>query len=137
LHRLWKPGDRVSMTFDMPVRLVKDPGGSGQIAFVRGPVVLSLERRLLPTELGSQPLKALADDQGVVTTAKVRDTTPKNFQLVVDVPFVTADGSTVFVPMCDYASAGRTWSKESALQVWLPQPLNLEETLIPDVVWAP
>ena len=41
------------------------------------------------------------------------------------------DGKTVLVRMCDYASAGRTWSGESALRVWLPQPLNLEKPFSP------
>ena len=36
-------------------------------------------------------------------------------------------GETVLVRICDYASAGRTWSEESALRVWLPQPLDLAE----------
>jgi len=33
--------------------------------------------------------------------------------------------------MCDYASAGHTWSEESALRVRLPQPLSLENPFAP------
>jgi len=71
------------------------------------------------------------DPQAVVQAVEVRDGLPKGIRLVMDVPFAAADGQTVLVRMCDYASAGRTWSEESALRVWLPQPLNLEEPFKP------
>jgi hypothetical protein len=45
-------------------------------------------------------------------------------RMALDVPFET-DGTRSMLRLCDYASAGRTWSEESVLRVWLPQPLNL------------
>lgn len=130
LDRTWEPGDRVHVTFDMAVRMVKDPGGSGQVAIMRGPNVLALDKRV------TQPVPGVvasvkADPQGVVQAAEVQNESPEGIGLVVDVPFVTADGKTVLVRMCDYASAGRTWTDESALRVWLPQPLNLESPFTP------
>lgn len=130
LDRTWEAGDRIRVTFDKSVRMVKDPGGSGQVTLMCGPNVLALDKRV------TQPVPGVvasvkANQQGVVEAVEVRDGVPEGIGKVVDVPFMTADGKTVLVRMCDYASAGRTWTDESALRVWLPQPLNLESPFAP------
>lgn len=130
LERTWAPGDRVHVTFDMAVRVVKDPGGSGQVAVVRGPVVLALDKRITQPAPGvAATIKA--DPQGIVEAIEVRDGVPDGIRSVFDIPCTTSDGKTILVRMCDYASAGRTWSDESALRVWLPQPLNLDSPFAP------
>ena len=105
----------------------REPGGSSQVAIVRGPIVLALDKRITQPQAGVKAATVKADSQGVVQAVEVRDGLPKGIRFAMDVPFAAADGKTVLVRMCDYASAGRTWSEESALRVWLPQPLNLEK----------
>jgi hypothetical protein len=88
-------------------------------------------KRITHRHAGMTTAVVKADPQAVVQAVEVRDGLPKGIRLVMDVPFAAADGQTVLVRMCDYASAGRTWSEESALRVWLPQPLNLEKPFRP------
>lgn len=46
LEREWNNGDEVSISFDMSIRTVKDPGGSDLIAYCCGPLVLAKDSRL-------------------------------------------------------------------------------------------
>ena len=49
INRKWKPGDRVTITFDMPLQVL--PGGKSypnSIAFKRGPQVLAIDQGLNP-----------------------------------------------------------------------------------------
>ncbi len=47
LTRAWAPGDRLELTFEMPIRLLRQdarlPGCGGQVALARGPLVYCLE----------------------------------------------------------------------------------------------
>ena len=47
IERLWRPGDKISIVFDMPVRIVySDPRvkqNAGRAALMKGPVVFCLE----------------------------------------------------------------------------------------------
>jgi len=131
LARMWKPGDRVRITFDLTTRAVREPGGSTQVAIVRGPVVLALDKRLARPQPRVTAAAVQADFRGVVQAVEVREGLPEGIRWAMDVPFATADGKKILVRMCDYASAGRTWSEQSALRVWLPQPLNLENPFAP------
>jgi hypothetical protein len=131
LARQWKPGDRVRLKFDLAVRAVREPGGSSQVAILRGPVVLALDRRITQPQAGAKVM-VKTDARGVIAQAtEVHDGLPEGIRFAIDVPCVTADGKAVSLRMCDFASAGRTWSADSALRVWLPQPLDLEHPLAP------
>ncbi len=131
LARKWKPGDRVRVTFDLTTHVVREPGGSSQVAIMRGPIVLAFDKRITHSRAGITKAVVKADPQAVVQAVEVCDGLPKGIRFAMEVPFAAADGKTVLVRMCDYASAGRTWSGESALRVWLPQPLNLEKPFSP------
>ncbi len=78
---------------------------------------------------GATAATVQADTDGFVDAVEVREGLPEGIRFAMDVPFVDGHGKRFFVRMCDCASAGRTWSEDSALRVWLPQPLNLEEPL--------
>lgn len=124
LARTWKAGDKVRLTFDFTVRLVKDPGGSGRVAVERGPIVFALDQRVSRPQPGLHGADLLADATGEIAAAEVKHGLPKDVRMALDVPFQVA-GRRATLRMCDYASAGRTWSDASTLRVWLPQPLNL------------
>ena len=69
--------------------------------------------------------------EGLLEPYRVTGQPEHLFASRLDIPCATADGKTVLLRMCDYASAGHTWSEESALRVRLPQPLSLENPFAP------
>jgi len=125
LSRPWQAGDKVRLTLPMPVQRVRDPGGSGRVAVTRGPVVFALDKRLSQPLPGAGSGTVVAEADGTVHAVAVERGLPKGFRMALDVPF-QADGKRVMLRFCDYASAGRTWSEQSTLRVWLPQPLDLQ-----------
>lgn len=124
IARTWRPGDTVKLAFDFGVRMEKDPGGSGRVAVIRGPVVFALDRRISRPVAGAGNGALAASAGGLVEAAGVTADLPAGIRMALDVPFEAA-GKRVTVRMCDYASAGSTWAADSTLRVWLPQPLNL------------
>ncbi|HWD94304.1 MAG TPA: beta-L-arabinofuranosidase domain-containing protein [Verrucomicrobiae bacterium] len=129
LTRTWKPGDRVRLTFDFRARLVRDPGGSGQIALVRGPVVYALDNRISKPLRDENEGRFLADTNGIIETTLVHNDMPPGIYVALDMPIITREGKRSSMRFCDYASAGDTWSENSTFRVWLPQPLDLRNPL--------
>ncbi len=121
LARTWKSGDKVRLTLDFTVRCEKDPGGSGRIAIVRGPVVFALDKRV--TKPGAGTGTVATDANGMVKATVVK---AKDAWIALDVPF-DVGGKKAVVRFCDYASAGHTWAEDSTLRVWLPQPMDLAQ----------
>ena len=108
----------------MDARVVRDPGGSGRVAVVRGPLVLAIDKRITRPYAGGGRAMLAADAQGNVAAVEVSQPLPAKVLLAMDVSMRLDDGKPVALRMCDYASAGRTWDASSALRVWLPQPLD-------------
>jgi DUF1680 family protein len=121
LTRRWKSGDQIRLGLDFTVHCQKDPGGSGQVAITRGPVVFSLDKRITQPNGGTGMVKAHAD--GLVKAVNAK---PAGVRMALDVPF-DVGGRRTMLRFCDYASAGGTWKEDSTLRVWLPQPLNLAD----------
>lgn len=118
LKRTWNPGDSLTLTFDMRARLVRAPGDPSFAAIMRGPVVLARDRRLESADIDA-PTTIRADRDGIVDLVTVTDGKPEHIWMLYRVPVAGADQS--FVPMCDFASAGKTWSEDSRYRVWIPQ----------------
>lgn len=108
IRRDWHRGDRVNITFDMHGRMVDL---NGQVALLRGPMVLSLDNRLTPAATGEVTLDRQLQLKPDPAAAK-----KIGAWMAVDV-----DGLT----FCDYASAGNAFSERNMFRTWLPQPLNL------------
>ena len=137
LKRHWMPGDKVEVDFDMPCRVHLL---NNHVAFTRGPIVLARDARFHDGNLVER-MRAIDFKKGV----EMR-------------PVPTGHGDiwmafSAFLPMgahsespdnvhsqpvkfCDFASAGNTWTDESAYRVWLPvelrpwdTPMNSPETL--------
>lgn len=109
LKRRWNPGDIVRLTLDLSIRVLEAPGDNSHIALVRGPVILARDERLSPKKVdeainlnegGSVTAVAVAPHDGISQTFAVN--------------------RTDFL-MCDFASAGNTWSDTSRYRVWLPR----------------
>lgn len=118
LKRTWKPGDSLTLTFDMRARLVRAPGDPSFAAVMRGPVVLARDCRLESADIDA-PAAIKADRDGIVELMPVTDGKPEHIWMLYRVP-VAGEGRS-FVPMCDFASAGKTWSEVSRYRVWIPQ----------------
>jgi DUF1680 family protein len=66
IERLWKPGDRVTLRFDMPARLVKGTySNEGMVAVQQGPLVLAFDARLNPG-LSASSVTPLAESDGTI-----------------------------------------------------------------------
>jgi DUF1680 family protein len=117
LKRTWNPGDTLTLKLDLRARLVRAPGDPSYVAVVRGPMVLARDRRLESGDIDA-PAAIKADSNGFVDLVPVTDK-PEHIWQLFRVPL--ADGKTS-LPMCDFASAGKTWSEASQYRVWIPQP---------------
>ncbi|HWI58428.1 MAG TPA: hypothetical protein VNZ22_14485, partial [Bacillota bacterium] len=96
--------------------------GSGRVAVMRGPVVFALDKRVTQLQPGAG--KGTLSAQGLSRAKAIQG--GAGILMGLEVPFEVA-GKEVTVRLCDYASAGSTWSADSMLRVWLPQPLDLED----------
>jgi DUF1680 family protein len=125
VRRRWRAGDLVRLKLDLRARAVALPG-QPYTAVVRGPLVLALDRRFsreLPGGADWTGLRIRADEAGIVEARPVAAAAGAA-RLVVDVPFRSANGRESTLALCDYASAGQTWTAASKLRVWLPHQLD-------------
>ncbi len=113
LDRVWRPGDEVSLTLDLRARLVRAPGDESHLALLRGPLVLARDRRLGDADVDS-PVRLTAAAQGFVELRP--GDAPEGIAMAFEAP--TAEGGPL--RLCDFASAGNTWSEASRYRVWLP-----------------
>ncbi|MBI5835414.1 MAG: glycoside hydrolase family 127 protein, partial [Armatimonadetes bacterium] len=120
VKRTWRRGDKVSVAFDLRTKRLAAPDGNGQVALVRGPLVLSLDDRLTPPRPGASVTLA-ADAEGIVAVRPNPEAARRvGVRLALD---VAAEGGTL--TFCDYASAGGQWATSNRFRSWLPQPLDL------------
>ncbi len=107
IRRTWHSGDRVDMRFDMRARVAEC---NGQVALQRGPVVLSVDNRLTPANVGQWTLGKAPDlKPNPAAAAQI------GAWMAFDVAGLT---------FCDYASAGNAFSEQNIFRTWLPQPLD-------------
>ncbi len=120
LEREWRDGDRVALRWDMRGRLERAPGRPDFGAVLRGPLVLAQDARLTadgPAALRA-PVTLAADASGHVALTLVTDRGPENIAQRYRLEGATSGGAAI--TLCDFASAGNTWSAASAYRVWLP-----------------
>lgn len=109
LRRRWQPGDVIRMELDMRAHVIPAPGDSRYVAVTRGPLVLARDRRLAGSAV-DEPVRL---EPGVIIEAQpVAHGTPKNVTQV----FSAGEG----LSLCDFASAGNTWTDASRYRVWMP-----------------
>ena len=115
LERIWKPGDRVELAFDMRCRLLDAPRGSNRAgdsfqALVWGPIVLARDENIDPDY--DEPVRVVAGKDRVVRVKRVAPTLAST-RLEFEVP--TDDGP---IRMTDYASVNG-W-EGAHICTWLP-----------------
>jgi hypothetical protein len=124
VRRTWAPGDTVTLKLDLRARAVAMPGGQPYTAVVRGPVVLAFDKRIT-RDLDGDGWVGLQVRAGAESVVEARPVAVAGgIRLALEVPFRSASGREATIRMCDYASAGETWSAASKLRVWLPHDLD-------------
>jgi len=161
LEREWKNGDRIRLELDMRGRIIQAPGSVNDLALMRGPVVLALDKRMVeeqPYNLWLYPdstcwqfkdelgglnyvLPDTIDRSGMVKYISLEPVSdkPSGVWMAFKVPFLYRYthffGHEVrHLLMCDYASAGNRYSEDNLFRVWLPQPLFMNN-VFPEKTW--
>ncbi|MBR5587124.1 MAG: glycoside hydrolase family 127 protein [Clostridia bacterium] len=139
IDRKWKNGDTVELEFDMSTEVIypipygtdilmnnvvwgynyivpnydeEDPLAKNHIALRRGPVMLAMENRLGYSVDDAIDVKI---ENGFVDAKLTDKEIP--FDAIVKAEIPLTDGKTITVT--DYASAGKLWTDESKMAVWL------------------
>lgn len=141
IHRIWKDGDVIEMELDMRTEAIKptpygeqilmnkvvwehnyivptfdreDPLAKHHVALRRGPLMLALDSRLgIDPE---NPVSINIGDDGYVD-AIIPEADLAPYRHIVEVSIPTKDNS--YFRVTDYASAGKLWTEESKIAVWL------------------
>jgi DUF1680 family protein len=110
IERRWKPGDRVRLQLDLRGRVLRAAEGSrAYTAIARGPLVLARDIRLGRDEI-DDPVTGFGDDGNFIP-----------LDAVAPPPGIAMAFTAGQVRLCDYASAGNTWSPDSRYRVWMPE----------------
>lgn len=113
LRRRWKNKDRIRLSMKFGPRLVygmenpEDSGSSSHVAVLYGPLALARDARL-----GVEGSPVLIKEGAVSIRRIEKAAIPCQCCF-----FVTVDEETF--PMIDYASAGKTWRRDSQMEVWM------------------
>jgi DUF1680 family protein len=118
VRRTWHDGDVVKLRLDLRARVVRAPGHPEFAAVLRGPLVLARDTRLESGADVNAPVALTTDASGHLDIALVVGRTDPAIWQAFSVP--TAKNSAATVQLCDFASAGNTWSSASTYRVWLP-----------------
>lgn len=124
LQRVWKNGDEICLQLDMNPRIQwgmenpEDTASAKRMAVLYGPLVLVREKRLENREgtvlsstkeqILKQPLKVKKVQEKLAPGMK------EKYQCFFDVTI----GEETFL-MVDYASAGKTWRRDTEMEAWL------------------
>ncbi len=116
----------------MRVRAISAPSGVGDLALMRGPIVLAVDTRLQPLNYAPNPMPrcefALTADATV--DAKLIESADSNIWLTFQVPLKDEGGKDQTIQMCDFASAGNLWSPQNNMRTWIPQPFDARHLYI-------
>ncbi len=122
INKNWKPGEKIMIHFDMPVKYMA--GGQsypGQFAFQRGPQILALDKSLNSTVVNEQ----LSNTKNSITVANA---TLRSATKVLPAQWIGTQAYSVDLPgknekmiLVPFAEASQT---EGDMRVWLP--LNIK-----------
>lgn len=114
LDRIWENGDVITLEFDMATKVIYPTSDTKtHIALRRGPIIFAAN-----TLLGynpRMPIKVKTKSDGTVD-AKESNTSPYPCMVEVEIPLTNGRHLT----LTDYASAGKSWSHDEKIAVWMP-----------------
>ena len=141
IKRVWQSGDSLTLTLDMTAQAMlpipygtqvlmnkvawganfivpnfdrEDPIAHRHIAIRRGPVMLAQENRLGYSV--DDPIEPAVNPDGTVDlTFPECDAAPYAHILEMELPLLNGE----CIRLTDYASAGKTWTEESKMAVWM------------------
>jgi DUF1680 family protein len=123
IERRWKPGDKLEISFDMPLQVI--PGGisyPSKIAFKRGPQVLAVDHGLLNKTDSLVNLQFVNDD---VMLLDVKDKLPPDWSwkqgYSVELENNHQPEKVILVP---FAEAGQ---KGDEVEVWIDSPKDISK----------
>jgi len=144
IERVWSDGDTVELEFDMGGRIIWAP--HSQVAITRGPLVLSMDDRLVrpatwpclvALDTSKNPRVELRPNPGAARKIGA--------WVAVDVPMIMIDQptplgwktptGTVWVTFCDFATAGNQYSSANRFRTWFPQKFWLGEIFQTGQTW--
>jgi DUF1680 family protein len=128
INRTWKKGDVIRLRMDVRARVVRQDGSA---AIVKGPVVLSRDSRF--SDGFVDEFARILDKDGYVELTPVAHK-PENVWMAFTAPLAlgTFDAEGAHpkqVHFCDFASAGNTWDDMLRYRVWIPEPMNVMQTI--------
>ncbi len=140
IEREFEDGDTIELTLDMRTQAIlpipygeqilineviwganymiptfdrEDPIAARHIALRRGPVMLAQENRLGYSV--DDPIDVAVEPDGYVNVSLTEGRAP--YKCIVEAEIPLTNGSRITVT--DYSSAGKTWSEESRMAVWM------------------
>ena len=134
--RCWENGDVITAQFDMSFNVVypipygmdmlftratleytshfidyEDETAKNHVAIKRGPIVMAVDSRLGRDATSPIPVKIVNDE----IIAEISSDNVSPYKNIVEIKVEAEDGAFY---MTDYASAGKTWSKDSDMATW-------------------
>lgn len=125
ISRKWNRGDRIILTADLTARLIIL---NGHQSIVRGPVVLARDSRFSDGDV-DEP--AVIRHNNFNVELKVLSNKPPDVWMAFSASMVTGTNlegkfrTQGQAALCDFSSAGNTWSEESRYRVWIKQTLDV------------
>jgi len=119
ISRVWKCGDTVELFLDMRTEVLHpdeeglpDANSPYHVALRRGPLILARDARL-DDDL-HKPVSIAEDENGYA--CEVLEHHP---ELLCNHAFLIRQTDGSYLPVIDYASAGRTWDNRSLMSAWM------------------
>ncbi|GEO10154.1 glycoside hydrolase family 127 protein [Segetibacter aerophilus] len=135
VKRVWKTGDKITLTLDMRGRLETIAGLPSYQAILRGPIVLARDKRMTGDADVDETITPLLTKDGFVPLEMVPSINNESIWMSFKTPCMVgsyraeASGKPVSLTFCDYSSAGNTYSEDSRFRVWFPQLLDPRKKL--------
>ena len=113
LKRVWKAGDQITISMKWSLRLVtgmenpEDPASSKQVAVLYGALALARDKRL-------------GEEGTPVDLKEDTFTAQKDIHIASKSVCISHSDKPIGIFMIDYASAGKTWRRDSEMEVWMP-----------------
>jgi hypothetical protein len=123
VNRLWKNSDEVTLELDMRTRIQKLDDSNDFLAIVRGPLVLARDARLGGASV-DESITPITDKEGYLDVQVGPPTGDywikgrARFQLE---SYTEKGADPVYLNLCDYSSAGSTYTPESRFRIWFQQ----------------